>query len=62
VRVAWGSTMMTDLQTKVANKAAQCEERARQATDGPQRAFYEGVCSEKLNPDVVAMKSAKDRI
>jgi hypothetical protein len=46
VRVAWGSTMMTDLQTKVAKyetKAAQCEERARQATDGPQRAFYEGL-------------------
>jgi hypothetical protein len=38
--------MMTDLQTKVAKyetKAAQCEERARQATDGPQRAFYEGL-------------------
>ena len=36
--------MMTDLQTKVEKyetKAAQCEERARQATDGPQRAFYE---------------------
>ena len=38
--------MMTDLQTKVEKyetKAAQCEERARQATDGPQRAFYEGL-------------------
>ena len=38
--------MVTDLQTKVQKyetKAAQCEERARQATDGPQRAFYEGL-------------------
>src|ERR1700730_193138 len=46
VRVAWSSTMMTDLQTKVEKyetKAAQCEERARQATDGPLRAFYEGL-------------------
>ncbi|SHJ27193.1 hypothetical protein SAMN05444159_0154 [Bradyrhizobium lablabi] len=36
--------MATELQTKVEQyetKAAQCEERARQATDGPQRAFYE---------------------
>ena len=36
--------MVTDLQTKVEKyeiKAAQCEERARQSTDGPQRAFYE---------------------
>ena len=35
---------MTDLQTKVQkyeSKAAQCEKRVRQATDGPQRAFYE---------------------
>ena len=38
--------MVTDLQTKVEKyetKAAQCEERARRATDGPQRAFYEGL-------------------
>jgi hypothetical protein len=44
VRVAWGSAVVTDLQTKVQKyetKAAQCEERVRQATDGPQRAFYE---------------------
>ncbi|MDB5636747.1 MAG: hypothetical protein JWP51_1655 [Bradyrhizobium sp.] len=36
--------MMTDLQTKVEKyeiKAAQCEEWVRQATDAPQRAFYE---------------------
>ena len=35
---------MTDLQTKVqvyATKAAKCEEQARLATDGPQRAFYQ---------------------
>jgi len=44
VRVAWSSAMVTDLQTKVQRyetKAAQCEEQARQATDGPERAFYE---------------------
>jgi hypothetical protein len=45
VRVfVWSSTMMTDLQTKVEKyetKAAQCEEWVRQATDAPQRAFYE---------------------
>ena len=38
--------MVTDLQTKVQRyetKAAQCEEQARQATDGPERAFYEGL-------------------
>jgi hypothetical protein len=38
--------MVTDLQAKVQKyetKAAQCEERARQATDGPQRAFFEGL-------------------
>jgi hypothetical protein len=36
--------MIADLQAKVEKyeiKAAQCEERARQSTDGPQRAFYE---------------------
>ena len=36
--------MVTDLQAKVQRyetKAAQCEEQARQATDGPERAFYE---------------------
>jgi hypothetical protein len=36
--------MVTDLQTKVEKyeaKAAQCEESARQATDGHQRALYE---------------------
>ena len=36
--------MVTDLQTKVEKyetKAAQCEESARQATDEPQRAFYQ---------------------
>jgi hypothetical protein len=36
--------MMTDLQARVEKyeiKAAQCEEWVRQATDGPQRAFYE---------------------
>ena len=35
---------MTDLQTKVEKyetKAAQCNERVQQATDGPQRALYE---------------------
>ena len=44
VRGAWSSAAVTDLQTKVQKyetKAAQCEERVRQATDGPQRAFYE---------------------
>ena len=30
--------MVTDLYE---SKAAQCEKRVRQATDGPQRAFYE---------------------
>ena len=42
--VAWSSALATDLQTKVQKyetKAAQCEEQARQASDGPQRAFYE---------------------
>jgi len=46
VRVAWSSAVVTDLQAKVLKyetKAAQCEESARQATDGPQRAFYEGL-------------------
>lgn len=36
--------MGTDLQTKVEKyetKAAQCEEWARQATEGPQRSFFE---------------------
>jgi hypothetical protein len=36
--------MLTDLQTKVEKyetKAAQCEQWIRQATEGPQRAFYE---------------------
>ena len=36
--------MVTDLEAKVQKyetKAAECEERARQATDRPQRAFYE---------------------
>lgn len=36
--------MMTDLQAKVEKyetKAARCEESVRQATDGPERAFYE---------------------
>lgn len=36
--------MVTDLETKVEkyeSKAAQCKEWARQATDGPQRAFYD---------------------
>jgi len=36
--------MGTDLQTKAEKyetKAAQCEEWARQATDGPQRNFFE---------------------
>jgi hypothetical protein len=44
VRVAWSDAIMTDLQTKAEKyetKAAQSEERARHATDGPQRAFYE---------------------
>jgi hypothetical protein len=46
VRVAWSSAVVTDLQAKVQKyetKAAQCEESARQATDGAQRAFYEGL-------------------
>ena len=38
VRVAWSSAVVTDLYE---SKAAQCEKRVRQATDGPQRAFYE---------------------
>lgn len=36
--------MGTEFQTKVekyANKAAQCEEWARQAAEGPQRTFFE---------------------
>ena len=36
--------MVTDLQTKVEKyelKAAQCEEWVRQATEGPQRAFFQ---------------------
>jgi hypothetical protein len=36
--------MMTELQTKVEKyetKAARCEERVREAKDGPQRDFYE---------------------
>jgi hypothetical protein len=44
VRVAWGSAMEIDLQAKAQKyetKAAHCEERAREATDRPQRAFYE---------------------
>jgi hypothetical protein len=44
VRVAWGSAVVTDLQTKVQKyetKAAQCEESARQAPDERERAFYE---------------------
>ena len=44
VRGAWSSAVVTDLQTKVQKyetKAAECEEHARQASDGPQRAFYE---------------------
>src|SRR3981081_4217376 len=42
VIVAWGAKV-TDLQTKVQvyeTKAARCEERARQASEGHQRAFY----------------------
>lgn len=38
--------MVTDLQTKAAKyeaKASQCEEWARQAADGPQRNFFEGL-------------------
>jgi hypothetical protein len=66
VRVAWSSAMVTDLQTKVQKyetKAAQCEERARQATDGPQRAFYEGLaqCYGKVATDfrqVIAKRQA----
>jgi hypothetical protein len=44
VCVAWSSAMVTDLQTKVEKyetKAAQCEAWARQATEGPQRAFFQ---------------------
>jgi hypothetical protein len=44
VHVAWSGAKVIDLQTKVQvyeRKAAKCEERARQATDGHQRAFYE---------------------
>ena len=44
VRVAWGSAMEIDLQAKAQKyetKAAQCEERARQATGRPEQAFYE---------------------
>jgi hypothetical protein len=39
-----GGVAMTDLQTKVEKyetKAAQCNARVAQATEGPQRAFYE---------------------
>lgn len=42
--VVWSSAVGTDLQTKVEKyetKAAQCEEWARQATEGPQRTFFE---------------------
>ncbi len=44
VRVAGVVPMVTDLQTKVEKyetKAARCEESARQATDEPERAFYQ---------------------
>lgn len=44
VGVAWGLSQMTDLETKVQvyeTKAAKCEEQARLANDGHQRAFYE---------------------
>ena len=66
VRVAWGSAVVTDLQTKVQKyetKAAQCEERVRQATDGPQRAFYEVLahCYGKLATDfrqIIAKRQA----
>lgn len=46
MRVAWSCTVGTDLQIKVEKyetKAAQCKEWARQAPDGGQRAFYEGL-------------------
>jgi len=39
-----GVIRMVDLQArlnKYESKAVQCEERVRQATDGPQRAFFE---------------------
>ena len=41
---AWSGAVVTDLQTKAEKyeiKAAQCDEWARQATDGPQRNFFE---------------------
>jgi hypothetical protein len=44
VRVAGVVPMVTDLLTKVEKyetKAARCEESARQATDEPERAFYQ---------------------
>jgi hypothetical protein len=44
VRVAWSDAVVTDLQTKVEKyeiKAAQCNESAREAIEGPQRALYE---------------------
>jgi hypothetical protein len=44
VRVAWGCAMEIDLQAKAQKyetKAAQCEQRARLATDRPEQAFYE---------------------
>lgn len=43
-RVAWSRAVVADLQIKVEKyeaKAAQCQERVQEITDGPQRAFYE---------------------
>ena len=44
--VAWSSGVLNDLQTKLEKyerKAAQFEKSAQAATDGPQRAFYQGL-------------------
>ena len=46
--VAWSSVVLGDLQTKLEKyerKAAQYEKAAQQATDGPERALYQGLAS-----------------
>jgi coproporphyrinogen III oxidase len=43
---AWSSGVLNDLQTKLEKyerKAAQFEKVAEEASDGPQRAFYQGL-------------------
>jgi hypothetical protein len=46
--LAWSSAVLSDLQMKLEKyerKAAQYEKAAQQATDGPERALYEGLAS-----------------